>query len=41
MRMADTATKRKKWRNPIMEPTLNSTGFMFKVLDDYAEEYGG
>ncbi|MFW2403725.1 MAG: class I SAM-dependent methyltransferase [Gammaproteobacteria bacterium] len=31
--------KRKKWRNPIMEPTLNSTGFMFKVLDEYAQDF--
>ena len=36
--MASTDT-RKKWRNPIMEPTLNNTGFMFKVLDDYARDF--
>jgi len=39
--MASTAGGRKKWRNPIMEPTLNDTGFMFKVLDDYAKEFIG
>lgn len=37
--MASTGTSRKKWRNPIMEPTLNNTGFMFKVLDEYAKEF--
>lgn len=37
--MASTGNGRKKWRNPIMEPTLNNTGFMFKVLDDYAREF--
>jgi len=36
--MASTAS-RKKWRNPIMEPTLNNTGFMFKVLDEYAQDF--
>ena len=29
----------RKWNHPGMEPTLNGTGFMFKVLDEYAEEF--
>lgn len=37
--MAGSSTARRKWRNRIMEPTLNNTGFMFKVLDDYAREF--
>ena len=27
------------WGRPNMQPTLNSTGFMFKVLDEYADEF--
>ncbi|MFQ5635184.1 MAG: class I SAM-dependent methyltransferase [Gammaproteobacteria bacterium] len=37
--MTNNGTDRKKWRNRIMEPTLNNTGFMFKVLDDFAEGF--
>ncbi len=29
----------RNWRVPNMEPTLNGTGFMFTVLDGYAEEF--
>jgi len=36
-------TKRKEtrpaWNRRNMEPTLNGTGFMFKVLDEYAEDF--
>ena len=39
--MASPGANRKKWRNQIMEPTLNDTGFMFKILDDYAREFIG
>lgn len=39
--MASTGASRKKWRNQIMEPTLNDTGFMFKILDEYAREFIG
>jgi len=37
--MASSGVGRKTWRNPIMEPTLNNTGFMFKVLDEYARDF--
>ena len=29
----------RKWNHPGMEPTLNGTGFMFKVLDEYADDF--
>jgi len=30
---------RKPWNLPGLRPTLNSTGFMFEVLDDYAGDF--
>ena len=29
----------RKWKHPGMEPTLNGTGFMFRVLDEFAEAF--
>ena len=27
------------WHLPNMQPTLNKTGFMFKVLDEFADDF--
>jgi SAM-dependent methyltransferase len=37
--MTTQKPKARRWHVPNMEPTLNGTGFMFKVLDDYAKEF--
>lgn len=29
----------RKWNVPNMQPTLNGTGFMFKILDEFAEDF--
>jgi SAM-dependent methyltransferase len=37
--MTETNKEAPKWHLPNMEPTLNSTGFMFKILDEYADDF--
>jgi SAM-dependent methyltransferase len=37
--MATTEKNAWKWSKPGMEPTLNGTGFMFSVLDDFATDF--
>jgi len=37
--MTETKKRPPKWSLPNMEPTLNSTGFMFKILDEYADDF--
>jgi SAM-dependent methyltransferase len=37
--MTDAQESTRKWNHPGMEPTLNGTGFMFKVLDEFAEDF--
>ncbi len=37
--MTRTEKPKRDWNHPDMEPTLNGTGFMFKVLDEFAEDF--
>jgi SAM-dependent methyltransferase len=37
--MNQAKTDAPKWHLPNMEPTLNNTGFMFKVLDEFADDF--
>ena len=37
--MTNPQESTRKWNHPGMEPTLNGTGFMFKVLDEFAEDF--
>jgi SAM-dependent methyltransferase len=37
--MSETEKDAPKWHLKNMEPTLNGTGFMFKVLDEFADDF--
>ncbi len=37
--MTKTADTPRQWNHPDMEPTLNGTGFMFRVLDEFADDF--
>jgi len=37
--MAENEKDLPKWNLPNMEPTLNGTGFMFKILDEFADDF--
>jgi SAM-dependent methyltransferase len=37
--MAENEKDAPKWNLPNMEPTLNDTGFMFKILDEFADDF--
>lgn len=37
--MKTQTPKARRWHVPNMEPTLNGTGFMFTVLDEYAQDF--
>jgi len=37
--MTKTQESKREWNLPDMEPTLNGTGFMFKILDEFADDF--
>jgi len=37
--MTKPADTPRQWNHPDMEPTLNGTGFMFRVLDEFADDF--
>lgn len=37
--MVETEKDAPKWHLPNMQPTLNGTGFMFKILDEFADDF--
>jgi len=37
--MTESEKKAPAWHLPNMQPTLNKTGFMFKVLDEFADDF--
>jgi SAM-dependent methyltransferase len=39
MTMAETTKNPPDWHMPNMQPTMNQTGFMFKVLDEFADDF--
>jgi SAM-dependent methyltransferase len=38
-RMTEAEKPAPAWHSPNMQPTLNKTGFMFKVLDEFADDF--
>jgi len=37
--MTEAQESKREWKHPGMEPTLNGTGFMFKILDEFADDF--